>query len=199
MAKRGLIVVRAGNAEHAMALSSRDVYLLDGQYFFKNGWQYRKLLGLNFFRGLKSPPLDVPLVTHEQFLFLNDLQTLLDQFETQRDLITLDYSCGFESEKHRSHGGAESGFRVQGGFGAIDLRPAGYCDLTVSDVAPNGQGRVIEIIDMRVRRKFETLEKGMLKVYTKKATVGWFDELAKVISFLEANPVEEVEILHTVV
>ena len=63
MAKRGLIVIRAGNAEHAMALSSRDVYLLDGQYFFKNGWQYRKLLGLNFFRGLKSPPLGVPLVT----------------------------------------------------------------------------------------------------------------------------------------
>ena len=116
MAKRGLIVVRAGNAEHAMALSSRDVYLLDGQYFFKNGWQYRKLLGLNFFRGLKSPSLDVPLVTHKQFLFLNDLQTLLDQFETQRDLITLDYSCGFESEKHRSHGGAESGFSRLKGF-----------------------------------------------------------------------------------
>ena len=32
-----------------------------------------------------------------------------------------------------------------------------------------------------------------------KATVGWFDELAKLISFLEANPVEEVKILHTVV
>ena len=28
-----------------MALSSRDVYLLDGKYFFKNGWRYRKAFG----------------------------------------------------------------------------------------------------------------------------------------------------------
>ena len=138
-------------------------------------------------------------MTHQKFFLLLDLQKLLEQFETQRDLITLDYSCGFSSEKHRSYGGAESGFRVAGGFGSIDLRPAGYCDLTVMDMAPNGQGRIIEIIDMRVRRQYETLEKGTLKVYSKKATVGWFDELAKLIDFLETNPAEEVDILHTVV
>ena len=157
------------------------------------------MLGLDFFRGLKSPPLDVPLVSHKHFLLLDDLQTLLVQFETQQDLISLDYSCGFESEKHRSHGGAQSGFRVQGGFGTINLQPAGYCDLTVMDEGPNGIGRIIEIIDMRVRRKYETLDKGLLKVYTKKATVGWFDELAKLIAFLEANPAEEVEIRHRMV
>ncbi len=199
MGKKGLIVVRAGNTEHAMSLTSRDVYLLDGQYFFKNGWRYRKMLGLDFIRGLKSPPLDVPLVSHKKYLLLDDLRTLLVQFETQRDLLSLDYSCGFDSEKHRSHGGSQSGFRVQGGFGTIDLRPAGYCDLTVMDEGPNGIGRIIEIIDMRVRRQYETLDKGLLKVYTKKATVGWFDELAKLIDFLEANPAEEVEICHRLV
>ena len=54
MAKRGLIIARSGNAQHAMSLSSRDVYLLDGKYFFKDGWRYRKLLGLVGIRGLKA-------------------------------------------------------------------------------------------------------------------------------------------------
>lgn len=186
----------AGAAEYAVALSSRDIYLLDGKYFFQDGWHYRKLLGLDFIRGLKTPPRDVPLVSHEKFFLLMDLRKLLDQFETQRDVITCDCSCGFSTETHRSYGGAMSGFRVRGGSGCIDLQPAGYCELTVRDMAPNGKGRVIEIVDMRVSREYETLDRGTLKVYAKKATVGWFEELAKLIDFLDKTPAENVEILH---
>jgi hypothetical protein len=63
-------------------------------------------------------------------------------------------------------------------------------------VAPNGRGRVFIIIDMRVRRQYETLDRGMLRIYARKASVGWFDKLPALIEFLERQPGEAVEILH---
>jgi hypothetical protein len=82
---------------------------------------------------------------------------------------------------------ANPGFACGGGFGAIWLAPAGYYDVTVDDVGPSGIGRVVEIVDMRVRREYETLDKGMLRVCAKKTAVGWFDELEKLIDFLDAS------------
>lgn len=164
MARKGSIVVRAAETSFPLSLTSRDIHLLDGRHFFRDGWEYRKLFGLDFFRGLKNPPLGVPLVTHDRKLLLIKLRDLLVEFETQKDLISSDYSYGFDDRKGR-FGGAESGFRVEGGYGYIEARPAGYCTLTISDVGPNGRGRVFAIIDMRVRRQYETLDRGMLKVY----------------------------------
>ncbi len=198
MRQQGVILVRAGDAVHPLTLSSRDVYLLDGRYFFPDS-PYRSLFRLDFLKGMKAPPLDTPLVSHSKFVFTQDMRDLLVAFETQRDLISFDYSYGFEDEKGIRHSGAQSGFRVEGGYGYIDCRPAGYCLLTVSDVGPNGKGRHHTIIDMRVKRQFPTLDKGMLRVYTRKADVRWFDELGKLISFLEHQSAETIEISHSVV
>ena len=128
-------------------------------------------------------------------LLLVQLGELLVEFETQKDLISSDYAYSFDDRKGR-FGGAESGFRVEGGYGHIDARPAGYCTLTISDVAPNGRGPVFTIIDMRVRRQFETIDRGMLRVHARKASVGWFDKLPALIEFLEEQPDETVEIMH---
>jgi hypothetical protein len=134
-------------------------------------------------------------VSHDRMLLLAQLGNLLVELETQKDLISSDYSYGFDDRKGR-FGGAESGFRVEGGYGGIDVRPAGYCDLTISDLGPNGRGRVFTIIDMRVRRQYQTLDRGMLRVYARKASVGWFDKLPALIEFLERQPDEKVEVLH---
>lgn len=198
MKRQGVILVRAGDAVHPITLSSRDVHLLDGKYFFRNDRSYRKLFGLNFLKGMKSPPLDVPLVSHHIFDLTLGMRQLLQEFEAQRDLISCDYSYAFGDMKGSRQGGAQSGFRLDGGFGFISVLPAGYCDLTVSDIGPDGRGRVHTIIDMRVKRQYPTLDRGMLQVYAKKAAVGWFDELGKLISFLEQQSAKTVDILHSV-
>lgn len=197
MPRKGSIVVRAAGASYPLSLTSRDVYLLDGRHFFRDGWAYRKMFGLDFINGLKSPPLDAPLVTHRRMLLLLQIRDLLVELETQKDLISFDYSYSFDDQRSRRCRGAESGFRVEGGFGFVDARPAGYCDLTISDVGPNGRGRVFAIIDMRVRRQYETLDRGMLRVHSRRADVGWFDKLPELIAFLERQSDETVEILHT--
>jgi hypothetical protein len=179
-----------------MAFSSRDIHLLDGRFFFTDGWAYRKLFALDFIKGLKTPPLGVVLATHARWSMLEDLRMLLTELETWQDLISHDYSYSFEKEQGRRSGGAQGGFRVQGGFGNIDVRPAGYCDLTVMDSGPIGRGRIVEIIDMRVRREYPTLDKGILRVHSRHASVGWFDELRKLVAFLQTQDADSVEILH---
>jgi hypothetical protein len=125
------------------------------------------------------------------------LQDLRVRLETQRDLISFDYSYSFEEDEPKyRRGGGMSGFIVAGGFGMIDVRPAGYCDLIISGVGPNGLGRDIAIIDMRVRREYDTLDRGKLRIHARKASVGWFDELDKLISFLSQQSAETVEVIH---
>jgi hypothetical protein len=155
------------------------------------------MLGLDFVRGLShAPPTGVPLLTHKRTTFQLQLQDLRVQLETQRDLISFNYSYSFQDEPKCRHGGAMSGFTVDGGIGSIDVRPAGYCDLTIMNVAPNGRGRIIAVMDLRVRREYDTLNKGKLRIYTRKATVGWFDELDKLISFLRQQSTDRVELIH---
>jgi hypothetical protein len=197
MQRRGAVLVKAGEVVHPLVLSSRDIHLLDARYFFADGWSYRKLFALDFFSGLKAPPLDTSLVNHKTFLLLEDLRRLLVELETQRDLISLDYSYGFEAEGKRRSSAGQSGFRLEGGFGYIDARPAGSCYLTISLQGPNGRGRVHTIVDMRVRREYPTIDLGMLRVYTRQAAVGWFDELDKLIGFLDGRSDESVEIIHS--
>jgi hypothetical protein len=199
MGRKGVILVRAGETVHSVALSTRDVHLLDGQYFFRDDCSYRTLFGLNFLSGLKPPPLDTPLLSYNKYVFTIQMRQLLEELDTQRDLISFDYSYAFGDEKGSRHGARQSGFRVEGGFGSISVRPAGYCDLTVMDVGPNGTGRVHTIVDMRVKRQYPTLDRGVLRIYTRKADVGWFGELDKLILFLEQQSAKTVEILHSTV
>jgi hypothetical protein len=76
------------------------------------------------------------------------------------------------------------------------VEPSGYCHVTLSEVAPTGRGRLVEIIDMRVRKELATDNWGLLTVARRKADVGWFQELPRVISWLKTQQAKDVEVLH---
>src|SRR5207245_8663074 len=119
------------------------------------------------------------LVTHKRYPLILRFESLQRQLETQADLLSFSYSYEFSAEKGVRGGGGQSGFRIRGLIGSIDVRPSGYCDLTLSEIAPNGKGRIVEVIDMRARRKIETDDKGILKVHRRKEEVGWITEVPK--------------------
>jgi hypothetical protein len=192
---RASILFKCGNAEHSLLLSLRDVQLLDGRHFFEDGWHYRELLDLDFVKGLARPKVGATLVTHKRHRLIISLQSLLHQLESQADLLSFSYSYEFTSDKDRRHVGGQSGIRIRGLSGFIDVRPSGYCTLTLSEIAPNGKGRVVEIIDMRVRKQIETDEMGILRVHRRKEQVGWLAELPKLMHFLERARSDDVEVL----
>jgi len=190
------VVFRCGDQECSLPLSVRDVHLLDGEYFFVRSTSYRALLGLAFVAGLGAPPVGQVLVSHRRFVLASQLEGLAQALEDQRDLISWSYSYKFSEKPDRSGGGSVSGFQVHGLHGSITVQPSGYCHATLSEIAPTGRGRLVEIIDMRVRKELVTDNWGRLSIARRKADVGWFDELPRVIAWLKAQQTTDVEVLH---
>ena len=193
--KAGTVVFRCGGSEVALALSQRDIHLVDDEYFLRRTANYRRYLGLEFVEGLKPPPEGVVLATHNRGLLLAALQGLQAALVDQQDLITFSYQFRFSGDPQRSGGGAVSGFRVGSHFGYITAEPSRYCTMTLSSVAPSGRSRLVQIIDMRLHEPIDT-DWGRLSVTKRPAEVGWFTALPPVLSWLEAQTRSEVEVLH---
>ena len=168
--KTGTVVFRCGGSEAALALSSRDIHLLDGEYFLRRTANYRHYLGLDFPKGLKAPPEGVVLGTHKRAVLLPVLRGLHMALADQQDLINFSYTFKFAGNPERSGGGSVSGFRVGERFGSITVRPSGYCTMTLSELAPTGRGRLVEIVDMRLHEPIDT-DWGKLSVRKKPADV----------------------------
>ena len=194
--KAGSVIFRCGGSEERLLLSHRDIHLLDGEYFLKRPVDYRAYLALDFVKGLGAPPEGPVLATHKRFLLTGVLKGLSNALEDQRDLIAYSYQFEFSRHPEADGGGDLSGFRVRGLIGSISVRPAGYCTVVLSEVAPTGRGRIAEIIDMRVREKLETDEWGTLTLKRRTAEVGWFDELPRVLAWLESQQAPEVDVVH---
>lgn len=193
--KTGTVIFRCGGSEVALPLSSRDVHLLDSDYFLQRTANYRKYLGLDFVKGLQVPPEGVVLATHRRAVLLAVLEGLHAALADQQDLIGSSYTFHFSGRRERSGGGSVSGFRVGDRFGSVTVEPAGYCTMTLSELAPTGRGRVVEIVDMRRHDPIDT-DWGTLSVRRKSAVVGWFQALPPVLSWLAAQTAQDVELLH---
>lgn len=198
---KGSSLFKCGGSQHEIVLTHRDIHLLDGKYFFgavNPGWHYKKLFGVDFIAGMGVPPTGECLRTFERWKLIEDLKALLVGLRTQEDLISYSYQYMFTSPKdvhHKGmHGGAMAGVHVRGYSGIISVRPSGYCDLVLFQTGPNGMGRIVEIIDMRVRQQIETEDQGILKIRRRRADVGWFEELPKLINFLESSNSDTVEL-----
>jgi hypothetical protein len=190
------VIYRCGDIEHRIRPSHRDVHLLDGRFFLAKNADYRSLFGMDFISGLGAPPEQRVLHTFSRRQLKGLLSALLASLEDQRDLIIYDYSYSFSSMPHGSKRGAQSGFSINKLFGLISVRPAGYCDLTLSDSAPTGRGRIVQIIDLRVRKRIMTDDWGELRIYRRKADVSWFDLLPHAIAWCDAQTDSNIDVLH---
>jgi hypothetical protein len=192
----GDVIFRCGPVEHRLPLSSRDIHLLDGEFFLSRTANYRAYLGLDFIKGLGAPPEGQVLKRHRRLLLADTLKGLLVALEDQRDLISFSYQYRFSAKPDRSGGGGCSGFRVRGLFGFISAEPSGYCTLRLSELAPTGRGRLVEVIDMRSRKSVDTDDWGTLSISRRHADVGWFEQLPRVLSWLAEQQATDVEVLH---
>jgi hypothetical protein len=190
------VVFRCGAAGHATALSRRDVGLLDGQHFLVGRGTYRELFGLDFVRGRGAPHIGQVLARHPRLALIDRLEGLLRALDDQRDLIGCSYGFRFSRNDFMSGVGAVSGFSVRGLAGAVSAEPSGYCDVVLTQKAPSGRSRVVEIIDLRVRDSVETEQWGTLTAVRRPAAVGWFEALPPLLAWLRAQRGPDVELVH---
>ncbi len=191
-------VLRCDGEEHELALSLRDVRVLDGTFFAPQGAaDARALIGLDFVKGLGAPSLNQVLVTHQRAILVSKLEALLAGLEAQRELLSHDYRFSFSGQPERSGSGRVSGFRVGGRIGSVSTRPSGYCDVTISEVdSASGRARVVDAVDMRRQRELQTDDWGLLKISRRAADVGWYAQLPAVLTWLDGRKGLAVEILH---
>jgi hypothetical protein len=190
------VVFRCGGAGHATTLSRRDVGLLDGQHFLVGRGTYRGLFGLDFVRGRGAPRLGQVLGVFPRLVLIDRLDGLLQALDDQRDLLGHAYGFRFSRNDFMSGVGAVSGFTVRGLAGSVSAAPSGYCDVVLTQQAPTGRSRVVEIIDLRVRDSLETEQWGTLTAVRRPAAVGWFEALPPLIAFLRAQRGADVELVH---
>jgi succinate dehydrogenase/fumarate reductase flavoprotein subunit len=84
---------------------------------------------------------------------------------------------------------------VRGLQGFIDVRPAGYCTLELSQASPTGQGRTVEILDLRVVKQIQTDDWGYLKIHRRKMEVDWYREMPRILEFCEHNKGETIQVV----
>ena len=186
------VAFRTGDDERRIALSIRDVRLLDGATFVARHGQFRDLFALNFVRGLRVPPEGQVLAMHPREVLVTRLAQLLGALEQQRELISFSYGFRFSEKPAFSGGGAVSGFMVRGLHGYVSARPAGYCDVKLRGRGPE----ILELIDLRVVGRLQTDNWGVLTVPRRRAKVGWFAQLPVVIDWLSGLSVATVQVLH---
>lgn len=196
MKRRESILVRCGGESHHLQLGKRDILVLSNQFHIPNAWVYKKALGFYCARGMKPPPEDVVLLTHEKSEFAAHMNLLKQDLDRQDGMLGWNYAYEFGDEPGVRNGGGWSGFRVRGLYASISTRPAGYCDLELSALR-NGKLVFAELIDMRVVGSIETDNKGYIKIHRKRVPFLWDEGLVRLLAFLRAAPGNGVDILHS--
>lgn len=69
--------------------------------------------------------------------------------------------------------------------------------MELSAIAPSGKGRVMQIIDMRVRKQYQTDDLGNLKMHRRKGKFEIKDRMSELLEFLTNNEDEIIEIVPT--
>ena len=190
--------IEADEAEFLLTIPHRDAMLLAGpRPFMSTGEPFVKTLGIyDNFTVAKGIPEDSKAVRN-RYLVLMAVTSLLEAIQRDLDLLEFDYSYSFSTQgKARSSAGM-SGFQVRGYFGSVDARPKGFCTMELREASPSGPSRVVEILDLRNRKTFETDDSGVLQIHRKKSEeVSWKTSLPALIDFLKEHKCTDVVIHH---
>jgi hypothetical protein len=192
------IRIEAGEAEFILTIPHRDAMLLAGpRPFLPNGDVFVKTLGIyDNFTVARGVPKDSKAVRNRHHLLLAAM-SLLETIERDLDLLEFDYSYSFSARSKARGGGGEGGFQVQGYFASIDTRPSGFCTLELRESSPHGQGRVVQLHDLRNRQTLDTDDSGPLRIHRQKGDeVTWKHSLPALIEFLKQQKCAEVVIHH---
>ena len=181
------------NDEIIVSIDERSWHILDHPYFFKQGQLLREAFGMDFIKGCGKKPKDGLLKSMPVSLFDLYCKSVYPDLLRDQDILPYAYSYEFEREKGIKQGGGISGFKVRELFGFIDVRPAGFCTLKLSEIAPNGVGRIVEILDMRKSPGIET-DWGNLKIHRRAMIVDWYEEMPRILKFCEQNKNGNIEV-----
>jgi hypothetical protein len=191
--RESYIIAKAGEATHRLDISDRDWEMLSGPYF-KEGKGFTDALGVYEHFTVAGGIPKGSHVVRQRRLLLEAAELLRRGIERDEELLRFDYTFGFTVAGQSTGSGGESGFRIRGLVGYIDTRPRGFCWLQLSQIVGSHWPRVVEWIDMRVKVRIETDERGTLRIERKRAEIKWPERLPPFIEFLRSRSEKQITI-----
>jgi hypothetical protein len=179
----------AEGAEYRLEIPHRDWMILYGPLTFMPG-------GLNFVQNLGvmenyTVAGGIPknsFATRSRLHLIGAASILQNTINDYVDLLSFDYSCSLESEDNNRG----TKLCIRGYYGDINSNPKGFCTLELTEAAPSGRGRIVEIIDIRNRKFLDTDNKGQLKIHRRKANLNWQSILLELLEFLNSHKCKEI-------
>lgn len=193
-ARSSYVVIKADDQQCRFDILDRDWGVLWGP-FFKEGEQFARTIGVYEHITVDGGIPKGSYVIRNRRLLLESAELLLRGVERDEELLRYNYTFSF-SDVGGVNGGGLSGFRVRGFVGSINTRPKGFCWLQLSQIGGTGLPRIVEWIDMRVRKEIATDDRGALRVHRVAAKTAWKDTLPSLIDFLSSQQAQEVRIEH---
>lgn len=196
-----VLEIEDGVGSFALKFSNREFEILGGPpIFIPLGAAFINALGVfentSVAMDMKIPPGSI--VRRSRQGLLGIAKDILKSMQRDCDLLSYNYSFRLTKSEERHRISRQlSGFKVRGFHASVDGWPRGFCTLDLVEVAPNGIGRTVEIIDIRSRNEIETDDFGQLKVYRKDAEFRWPETLEGLIDFLQSSGGKEVTIHHS--
>ena len=186
------IIVHDGEASHCLPITSRDWGIAMGPHF-KEGSIFIVSFGVydnyTVARGMPKGSK----VNRRGLVLYRAAHLLQTGIERDADLLSHDYSVGFNNERTR-HTGLTS-VKLRGRTGSIRARPKGFCYLELFDQTAK-RSRVAELIDLRIVETIETDTADIVKLYRRKAETHWLETLPPLLEFLKLRKDKELIIEH---
>lgn len=180
-------VIFSGQSDkHVMKVSGTDRSVTSAPTFAEH---------LEFIWIMNQDPGDI--VSYARDYVLSVAETFLELINKDLPFLQYFYMCehtmpGYEHlPPMRSRG--IGGIRIDGKLYLFDCG-MGECHLTLLRLRPDGTGEEVKKIDCCDRKRIETDNLGVLKIYRRKKKLTWPDALPPLIKFIRQLPDDEVRI-----
>ena len=186
------IIVHDGEASHCLPITSRDWGIVMGPHF-QEGSIFIVSFGVydnyTVARGMPKGSK----VTRRGLVLYRAAHLLQSGIEREVDLLSHDYSVGFNNETTRHT--TPVSVELRGRTGSISTRPKGFCYLKLFDQTAK-RSRVAELIDLRIVQTIKTDTSDIVKLYRRKAETHWLKTLPPLLEFLKLRMNKELIVEH---
>jgi hypothetical protein len=127
---------------------------------------------------------------------LRAAECLQQAIEADRELLQYDYQYGFSLIPKRRNSAAMSVRSLGGQSALISAKHPGQLYFQLLEKGPDGEGRVVETIDLRKGPPVMVEELGTITVYRRRNKIDWEPKLSRLTEFLQAFQSEGLRIRH---
>jgi hypothetical protein len=186
-----------GDKRFALELTHRDTGILMGpEWLMKEGRVFVQMIGVYDHYTVAGGIPQGSKSVKSRIVVKATTEALITKLKYDEDLLSWDYSYADPSNPQSNFGGSTSGYSYLGYSARIDVRPKGFCTLSLMEAGLSGRGRTVGLLDVRNKQAIALDSGGKLKIRRRKAELAMLPGLQSLREFLDNRESKQVVIYH---